>query len=275
MSDQHMPIGEEDLHAYVDGTLSDERRVEVERALEQNPELTTRVSDYFSLNNMFHERYDRVLSEPVPKRLQTPPASGRRWRIAANWPQFAGMAAALVMGVGIGVGTHMGQDVVAPLAGHSDTRPVSADSAEGFARQAAVAHVVYMPAIDRPADMNAGHEQDFVQWLSNRLGTNVHPPILSKSGFSLSGGRLLPGADGPTAQFMYRGPNGERVTLCISHRQVNANTTAFKLYQDGPVNVFYWVDGDFGYAVSGGIDRKVLLQLSHDVYSQLTGAAPG
>ena len=92
--------------------------------------------------------------------------------------------------------------------------------------------------------MNADHEQDFVQWLSNRLGTNVHPPILSKSGFSLSGGRLLPGADGPTAQFMYRGPNGERVTLCISHRQVNANTTAFKLYQDGPVNVFYWVDGD-------------------------------
>jgi anti-sigma factor RsiW len=144
-----------------------------------------------------------------------------------------------------------------------------------FARQAAVAHVVYMPAIDRPAAMTADHEQDFVQWLSDRLGINVHPPMLSKSGFNLSGGRLLPGADGPTAQFMYRGPNGERVTLCISRRQVNSNTTAFKLYQDGPVNVFYWVDGDFGYAVSGGIDRKELLQLSHDVYSQLTGAAPG
>ncbi|MFP3802830.1 anti-sigma factor family protein, partial [Paraburkholderia sp. SIMBA_027] len=74
MSDRHMPIGEEDLHAYVDGTLSDERRVEVERALEQSPELATRVSDYFSLINMFHERYDRVLSEPVPKRLQAPSA---------------------------------------------------------------------------------------------------------------------------------------------------------------------------------------------------------
>ncbi|HYS62665.1 MAG TPA: anti-sigma factor [Paraburkholderia sp.] len=273
MSDQQTPIGEEELHAYVDGTLSDERRADVERALEQNPELAARVSDYFSLNNMFHERYDRVLSEPVPKRLQAP--APRRWRIAANWPQFAGMAAALVLGVGIGVGTHRGQDVVAPLAGRSDTRPVSADSAEVFARQAALAHVVYMPAVDRPADMTADHEQDFVQWLSNRLGTNVHPPMLSKSGFNLSGGRLLPGADGPTAQFMYRGPNGERVTLCISRRQVNSNTTAFKLYQDGPVNVFYWVDGDFGYAVSGGIDRKELLQLSHDVYSQLTGAAPG
>ncbi|MFM0726168.1 anti-sigma factor [Paraburkholderia strydomiana] len=274
MSDQQMPIGEEDLHAYVDGTLSDERRADVERALEQNPELTARVSDYFSLNNMFHERYDRVLSEPVPKRLQA--SAPRRSRIAANWPQFAGMAAALVLGIGIGFGTHMGQDVVGPVAmGRSDTRPVSADSTEMFARQAALAHVVYMPAIDRPSEMSADHEQDFVQWLADRLGTNVHPPVLSKSGFNLSGGRLLPGADGPTAQFMYRGPNGERVTLCISHRKVNSNTTAFQLYQSGPVNVFYWVDGDFGYAVSGGIDRKQLLQLSHDVYSQLTGAAPG
>jgi anti-sigma factor RsiW len=279
MSDQHMPIGEEELHAYVDGTLSDARRADVERALEQNPELAARVSDYFSLNNMFHERYDRVLSEPVPKRLLSP-APGRRWGMAANWPRFAaqfgGMAAALVLGVGIGVGTHMGRDLGTPAAdGHSSTRAVSADSSELFARQAAVAHVVYMPAVDRPAAMTADHEQDFVQWLSNRLGTNVHPPILSKSGFELSGGRLLPGADGPTAQFMYRGPNGERVTLCISRRQQNANTTAFKLYQDGPVNVFYWIDGDFGYAVSGGIDRAQLLQLSHDVYAQLTGAAPG
>ena len=278
MNEQLTPIGEEELHAYVDGTLSDERRAQVERALEQNPELAARVSDYFSLNNLFHDRYDRVLSEPVPKRLQ--PSAPRRSRIAANWPQFAGMAAALVLGIGIGVGTHMGQDVIAPLvadrsASHSDMRAVSADGTETFARQAALAHVVYMPAIDRPTEMTADHEQDFVQWLANRLGTNVHPPMLSKSGFALSGGRLLPGADGPTAQFMYRGPNGERVTLCISHRQANSNTTAFRLFQDGPVNVFYWVDGDFGYAVSGGIDRKQLLQLAHDVYSQLTGAAPG
>lgn len=278
MSEHTIPVSEEELHAYVDGTLSDERRVQVERALEQNPELAARVSDYFSLNSLFHDRYDRVLSEPVPKRLQDkvqPPRRSPLSRMAANWPQFAGMAAALVLGVGIGVGTHMGHDAPAAFAGRSaDTRPVSAEGSEVFAQQAAVAHVVYMPAIDRPADIGADREQDFVQWLSNRLGTNVHPPILSKSGFNLSGGRLLPGTDGPTAQFMYRGPKGERVTLCISHRNASANTTAFKLYQDGPVNVFYWVDGDFGYAVSGGIDRNVLLQLSHDVYSQLTGTPP-
>jgi anti-sigma factor RsiW len=274
MNEQQTSVSEEELHAYVDGSLSDERRARVEHALEQNPELAARISDYFSLNSLFHDRYDRVLSEPVPRRLQAP--GPRRWRIAANWPQFAGMAAALVLGVGIGVGTQMGRNAPIPLISQAvSTRPVSAEGAEMFAQKAAIAHVVYMPAVDRPANYGADQEQDFVRWLSNKLGTDVHPPILSKSGFNLSGGRLLPGTDGPTAQFMYRGPNGERVTLCISRRAVSSNTTAFKIYQDGPVNVFYWVDGDFGYAVSGGIERQQLLKLSHDVYSQLTGTPPG
>jgi anti-sigma factor RsiW len=261
----------------VDGTLSDERREEVERAIELNPALAARVSDYFSLNNMFHERYDRVLNEPVPARLRMP--EKRRWLSAANWPQFAGMAAALMLGIGIGVGTNMGKDVAAPGASApsatSNTRPVSADASEVFAQKAALAHVVYMPTVSRPAQIGEDHEQDFVQYLANKLGTEVHPPMLTKSGFELAGGRILPGDDGPVAQFMYHNANGERVTLCISHRKVNANTTAFKLYQEGPVNVFYWVDGDFGYAVSGGIDRKVMLQIAHDVYAQLTGATPG
>src|SRR5580658_220430 len=165
MNEQITPIGEEELHAYVDGTLSDERRAQVERALEQNPELASRVSDYFSLNNLFHERYDRVLSEPVPKRLQ-PPASKRRWLDAANWPQFAGMAAALLLGVGIGVGTQMGKEVPGAtgtsmsMAGNSaDTRPVSADASDGLARQAAVAHVVYMPAVQVPDSTGTDHDQ--------------------------------------------------------------------------------------------------------------------
>jgi anti-sigma factor RsiW len=273
MNEQHASISDDELHAYVDGTLSETRRVEVEQALERNPELAARVSDYFSLNALLHERYDRLLSDPVPKRLQL--AARRPWREAVNWPQFAGMAAALLLGVGIGMGTQMGKYGLSQLASHSDTRNVSLDESEMFARQAALAHVVYMPAVDRPAEIGADREQDFVQWLSNRLGVDVHPPILAKAGFELMGGRLLPSSDGPTALFMYRDAKGERVTLFISRRKVNSNTTAFKLYKDGPVNVFYWVDGDFGYAVSGGIDREVLLELSHNVYEQLTKVTPG
>jgi anti-sigma factor RsiW len=274
MSDQQTSISEDDLHAYVDGALSAERRAQVERAIEFNPALAARVSDYFSLNNMFHERYDRVLNEPIPARLRA--LEQRRWFNAANWPQFAGMAAALVLGIGIGVGTNMVRDALSLAGtGASNMHNDSAGSMEGMARQAAIAHVVYMPAVDRPDDIGKDRDQDFVQYLSNKLGTDVHPPLLTKSGFELMGGRILPGENGPTAQFMYRGAKGERVTLCISHRKSGTNTTAFKLYQDGPVNVFYWIDGDFGYAVSGGIDRKVMLELAHDVYAQLTPSTPG
>ncbi|KND61984.1 Transcriptional regulator [Candidatus Burkholderia verschuerenii] len=263
MNERPLPISEEEIHAYVDGALSGERRAQVERAIEMNPALAARVSDYFSLNNMFHERYDRVLSEPVPERLRVVKQT--------RWPRFAGIAAALVLGIGIGIGAGGVIGTRVPGLSVSDANDVT----EGFVRQAALAHVVYMPAVDRPADIGRDREQDFVRFLTNRLGTDVHPPMLYKNGFELMGGRLLPGDDGPVAQFMYRDAKGERVTLCISHRKVSANTTAFKLYQDGPVNVFYWVDGDFGYAVSGGIDRKTMLELAHDVYAQLTATTPG
>jgi anti-sigma factor RsiW len=271
MSDQQTPISEDEIHAYVDGSLAEHRREEIDRLLERDEALATKVSDYFSLNSMFHDRYDRVLSEPVPQRLLPP--EPKRWRAAANWPQFAGMAAALVLGVGIGVagmtGT-MGRDALMPGSGGGSVQRASYAVGESFARQSAIAHVMYAPEVMRPVEVGADREQELVQWISNRLGTDVRPPVLTRSGFELMGGRLLPGDDGPVAQFMYHDAKGERITLCISHRKISSDTTAFKLYQDGSVNVFYWIDGDFGYAVSGAIDRKVLLDLSHDVYSQLT-----
>jgi anti-sigma factor RsiW len=280
MSDQLNPVTEDELHAYVDGTLTGSRRADVERELERNPDLAARVSDYFSLNGLLHDRYDHVLDEPLPARLRPETVAGgqsHRKREAANWPRFAGMAAALVIGVGIGWGMRFGTNVMTASAPGTAIHSASADGSELFAREAALAHVVYMPSVGRPANMSSrAQEQDFVQWLSNRLGTNVHPPMLEKSGFELSGGRLMPGDDGgQVALFMYRNAQGERITLAISRRLVSTNTTAFRLYQDGPVSVFYWIDGDFGYAVSGGIDRTVLLQVAHDVYSQLNAGKPG
>jgi len=272
MSEQQTPITEDEIHAYVDGSLAEHRREEIDRLLEHDEGLATKISDYFSLNSMFHDRYDRVLSEPVPQRLLPP--ERRRWRDAANWPQFAGLAAALVIGVGIGVGGMMsnvgGHALMPGSGGDGHVQRASFTPGESFARQSAVAHVMYAPEVMRPVEVGADREQELVTWVSKRLGTDVRPPILTRVGFELMGGRLLPGDDGPVAQFMYHDAKGERITLCISHRKISSDTTAFKLYQDGSVNVFYWIDGDFGYAVSGAIDRKVLLELSHDVYSQLT-----
>jgi anti-sigma factor RsiW len=90
-------------------------------------------------------------------------------------------------------------------------------------------------------------------------------------GYELVGGRLLPGDKGPVAQFMYTTGNGQRLTLYVT-REAAGQETAFKFGQDGSVNVFYWVDKNFGYALSGGADRKELARVSQEVYRQLESA---
>ena len=89
-------------------------------------------------------------------------------------------------------------------------------------------------------------------WLSKRLGTEVKPPSLKAAGYELIGGRLLPGDTGPVAQFTYHDSSGQRLTLYVTREVPKVSSesqTAFRFGIEGPVNVFYWVDKNFGHAV--------------------------
>lgn len=272
MSDRNPTIGDDDLHAYVDGMLTGERRREVEEALARDAGLAMRAGDYAALNDMFRRRYDPVLFEPVPQRLR-PPAPKRRWLSAANASRFAGLAAALVAGIGIGMFVQAGRPSGQPDADDHAIQTAGAESGAGFARAAAIAHVVYMPTVQRPANMGAGREAEMAHWIAGQLGANTHAPMLTASGFELTGGRVLPGDNGTIVEYMYRSAGGERLTVCVASRTTEAATTAFRLYADGPVKVYYWADGRFSYAVSGGMSPDRLLRVSHEVYAQLTGTS--
>ena len=45
--------------------------------------------------------------------------------------------------------------------------------------------------------------------------------------------------------------------------------TAFRYTQERGVSVFYWLDGKFGYALSGEVDKAELLRIAKVVYQQL------
>jgi anti-sigma factor RsiW len=94
-------------------------------------------------------------------------------------------------------------------------------------------------------------------------------PVLANDGFELLGGRLLPGVDGPVAQFMYQDSTGKRLTLYVTRPHKGDELTAFRFAQEGPVSVFYWVDRDCGYALSGELDRAQLARVASSVYRQL------
>lgn len=103
----------------------------------------------------------------------------------------------------------------------------------------------------------------------------MNPPHLQAVGYSLEGGRLLPGGSGPVAQFMYQDRNGKKLTLYVSdertaHRTEPQGSTAFQFARQGNISVFYWIDRGFGYALSAEEDKAELARVSNEVWRQLT-----
>jgi anti-sigma factor RsiW len=258
-------INEDELHAYVDDLLSAERRAAVEAHLARHPADAERVAAYRAQKQALKTLFQPVLDEPLPERLQVlaaqplhpPSPRGGGWS-GGLWQRLAaGLVIAALGGVGgwLGHGQYLQGERVARLV------PLS--------HQAAVAHVVYSPDVRRPVEIAADQEEALVKWLSKRLGTPVRPPKLGGLGYELVGGRLLPGNSGPVAQFMYHDASGQRMTLYVTTEGTEKRDTGFRFAREGPVNVFYWVDGKFGYALSAGIDKGELAKVATAVYDQL------
>ncbi len=217
-------------------------------------------SDMAVYSEALHKRYDPVIDEPVPERLlQAARPRLRRFAVAAGW-----------VSLGIAVGTAAGWQLHA-------VRPAPVAQATGngetgtFVRRAAVAHATYSPEVRHPVEVGADQEAHLVAWLSKRLGATVKAPKLDAVGYSLVGGRLLPGDSGrPVAQFMYQCKQGTRVTLYVRTDARNNSETAFRFASEGNVRVFYWIDRSFGYAVSSAdISQDALLKVANTAYVQL------
>ena len=247
------PISEDDLHAYADGQLDAARLLPVEAWLSAHPEQRALVEAWRAQSSALHQRYDAVLDEAVPARL-LPAANSRhwlnrRWATAALWLLCGGLGGFLLRG-----------EVSAPL-------PLPA-AALSFPRQAAVAHAVFVPEVRHPVEVGADQEAHLVGWLSKRLGAELKPPHLEAAGYRLVGGRLLPGESGAAAQFMYEDESRKRLTLYVRAMVDDAQGADFRYATEQGVDVFYWIDGRFGYALSGTTGRADMLRLATLVYRQ-------
>lgn len=265
-------VTEANLHAYVDGFLDADSAREIEAYLAARPEEQTRIDTYRKQNNTLRTLFNPVLDEAIPSRL----TSGSTDRSAqfGRFGRFGQYAAGLLIVIASGVSGWMLHGArVDPIA-QADTVAQAADSnatalVASLPRQAAIAHAVYSPDARRPVEIGADQEAQLVAWLSKRLGSTIRPPKLGKLGYELIGGRLLPGNSGPVAQFMYHDAKGQRLTLYVSTDQQNNHETGFRFTREGPVNVFYWIDGKFGYALSAGIAKNELADIANAVYAQL------
>lgn len=263
-----MPVTEAELHAYVDGVLPAARMAEIAAYLDARPEEAARIAAYAAQNDELRSLFDPVRDEAPPAAMLVRPSPVRR---QPAWLRYAAMLAIALAGTAAGWQLRVTADRLPMQAQvQSDAAPMLANaSASGLAQRAAVAHAVYTPDARRPVEITAMQEDQLVTWLSKRLGSPIRPARLTKLGYELIGGRLLPGDSGPVAQFMYQDQTGRRLTLYVSNDQTHNQVTGFRFATEGKVNVFYWIDGKFGYALSASVDKGELARVAAAVYEQL------
>ena len=252
-------ISEAQLHALADGVLPEEQRAAADAHLRAHPQDAARVDAWREQNRQLRALFDPVLDEAAPPHLMqaaSPPAANGAWQRHA---MQAAAAIVLVIAGGAGGWLLRGGDSVTASAS-----PIS------LARSAAIAHAVYTPEVRHPVEVGVEQEAHLVQWLSKRLGSKLQPPVLSPLGYHLIGGRLLPGdGDGPVAQFMYEEGTGKRLTLYVARERAGKQETAFRYTQEKDLGVFYWIDGQMGYALSARLPKAELGKIADAVYAQL------
>ncbi len=255
MSEPEHNIGEDDLQAYVDGQLDPQRAAAVEAYLAAHPEDAERVAAYRAQTEALHAIYDPVLEEPVPPAMLRP----RRPAWIAHAARAAAALVIFVLGGAAGWWVR-GLEAVPQAA-----------IASSMAERALVAHAVYVPEVRHPVEVAADEEAHLVKWLTNRLGTEIRAPKLASAGFELVGGRLLPDAAAPAAQFMYENASGQRVTLYVRAEAEGPRDTAFRWVEQGDVTLCYWIERSVGYALVGALGKEQMWQLAHLVYQELEG----
>ena len=253
-------ISDDDVHAWADRQLADDRRLQFEQAMARDPALAAKATDVERQNAWLRDGLDEVLQEPVPERLldsaRMPPQS----RHLPRWLGVASVSAATLL-IGLTGGYYL-RDAALERAGTPTT----------FARQAALTHALYAADVNRPVEIWAPEEKRLVAWLSKRLDYKLHAPDLDSVGYTLVGGRLVAGNERPTALFMYENAAKQRLTLQARKQPPGTDEAAFRYAVEDGVGVYYWIDDQCAYALSGNLDRAQLLQIGRLVYSQLASA---
>lgn len=261
------------LSAWLDSELDDAERSRVDAWLRDHPDDMARVRLWAADRDALRARLGPQVDEPVPAHLEalvmrgavpTAPAAN-----ASRWRRLAGAATLVVTGGVLGA--------LAVAQWPAARSQLARGPAPTWTQRAAVAHAVYTPEQRHPVEVNVregdaatqkAQEEHLVKWLTKRLGLPVRLFDLSREGFQLVGGRLLPdGGGAPSAQLMYEDGSGQRVTLYLRKPEEKTDV-AFRYAQEGRLGMFYWVEEGYGCAIVSDLPKQRLMAIADSIYKQ-------
>jgi anti-sigma factor RsiW len=241
-------IAEEDLHAYVDGLLEDERRAAVHWYLQMHPDGAERVAAYGAQRQELRRALSALVRDPLPPGLNL--ARLLEARLRRRQPWRAAAAVLLVLGIGGAGGWLLG------------SRPVTGIAA--LVQEAAASYAVYASDPPRPVELGAAQRDDLARWLTRRLNRTVSPPDLSNAGYQLLGGRLVASPYGAAALFVYENGRGTRLTLYI-RPMADGHTTLPEPADMQDMDGCVWIDQGVGYAIVAAEPYDRILELARQV----------
>lgn len=254
------PIGDDDLQAWADRRLPQNRLAAVEAYLVDHPDVAERlnqaIANQAALARALQDKYE----EPIPARLRFDALlAKRRSRMTGHLARTATVL--LVAGLSAAGG----------WAGHGWTDRGS--QLRVATASAIAAYATFTVEVRHPVEVRADEGAHLVQWISNRLERPITPPDLSPLGWRLMGGRVLPTAHAPAAQLMYDDDRGTRLTVYVQPMGIDGEE--FRYTEYGDVRTIVWAERRLALAVTGKVSRDALMAVAMRVKDALAlGGAP-
>ena len=257
------PVSTDDLQAYVDERLDVDRRREVERYLDGQPEQGQQVAAYRAQRAGLREALSPRALEPIPPELNLNRLlEARLARRSLPWWRAAA-AILLCLGLGGAAGWYL----------TASPKPTRNEIAMSLLQQQAMAsHAVFAADGSHPIEVAAAEREHLARWLSNRLQRNVVPPDLAGLGYRLLGGRLLATEHGGAAAlFVYDNARGDRLSVLLRPMARELKAGRADIAQ-GALNGCSWIDGGMGYAVIAAVSDETLDRIADQVGRQIANA---
>ncbi|WP_372617348.1 anti-sigma factor family protein [Falsiroseomonas sp.] len=249
-TDPQAPIGEDDLHAFVDGRLDPARAPAVERYLAGRPEEAARVRAFAAQRDALREALAFKAAEPIPARLRIESlhAARRRAMLARG---RAAAAAALLLLTGAGLGWAARGTLQAQVA------PAALPSAP------ATLHRLLAQAPLR-LEVSA-RETDIAGWLRQHLGEEMPLPDLAGFGFALDSAWVLPAAAGASAMLRFVDTDGIAVSVWRRPTHDPVPRPLRCADEPGGLVTYSWSDGRQLHAVTAPLPRERLRPIAQAV----------
>jgi anti-sigma factor RsiW len=239
---------EEELHAYLDSELAEDRRAAVADYLRDHPAEARRLEFYRADGAAIARLFARAAGTRVARQAPSP-----LWR-RGTWTRVAA-SAVVVAGAVTAAFTWLWRD-------RSDDALWARFGTEALAAHLALAQP------DTPPQLTASL-QDVAQFFAAALNTPIELRYPMDPNFTLVGSQFLSGQKGRVAQLAFRDAGGTLVTMYFEPWKGKPDAPFREVARQRDVAALVWVDDELGCAVTGALPPQRLEQVGHALYAAL------